>query len=261
MKRFAIAVCVALIALTASAQTHIRIHTSSGFTDVELADFDSITFITVDPGDHFNGHEYVDLGLPSGLLWSTLNVGAKKITDYGNYFAWGETAPKESYTWDTYKYCQGSNKTLTKYNCTSTYGSVDNKTTLEPMDDAASKNFGGDWRMPTNAEMEELFSAANVTWEWITIDNVYGYQGKSVRNGATIFLPAAGSMDGTSVNWSSDISGENAYGRYWASSLYTVNNVNFDGYFWWFNKNKAQSSGTYRCYGRPVRPVIEPEKK
>ncbi|MCQ2319676.1 MAG: hypothetical protein MJZ90_12290 [Bacteroidales bacterium] len=103
-------------------------------------------------------HEYVDLGLPSGLLWATCNVGADSPEDYGDYFAWGETETKSDYDWDTYKWCNGSYNTLTKYNTKSSYGTVDNKTTLELSDDAARANWGGSWRMPTEAEFQELIN-------------------------------------------------------------------------------------------------------
>ena len=94
-------------------------------------------------------HEWVDLGLTSGTLWATCNVGATAPEDYGDYFAWGETEPKEDYSWSTYKWCNGSYKTQTKYCTNSKYGTVDDKTELEPEDDAAFVNWGSTWRMPT----------------------------------------------------------------------------------------------------------------
>ena len=94
----------------------------------------------------YAGHEYVDLGL--SVKWATCNVGASKPEEYGDYFAWGETQPKSNYDWNTYKWCNGSNDTQTKYNTKSNYGTVDNKTTLDLSDDAACANWGGNWRMP-----------------------------------------------------------------------------------------------------------------
>lgn len=241
----------------ANAQTHMRIHTKTGATDILISDFDSITFMTPPPVDPLNGHEYVDLALPSGLMWATMNVGAQKNTDFGTYFAWGETSPKESYDWATYKYAKGTYKTLTKYNCSGSWGVIDGLTTLEPIDDAAVQNWGGDWRMATLEEMRELFNAENVEWTFTQVDDVWGYLGKSVRNQATIFLPSAGSIDNKDPLWNSDLSGENSYGRYWTASLYTTNNVNYDAFYYWFNKNKVDVSGTYRSSGRPVRAVIK----
>ncbi len=111
--------------------------------------------------DEYNGHDYVDLGLPSGLIWATCNVGAAKPEDYGDYFAWGETEPKDDYWWSTYKWCNGDWDKLTKY-CTDSYywdssssSSMDNKTVLDPEDDAAHVNWGGSWRMPTDEEWTE----------------------------------------------------------------------------------------------------------
>lgn len=258
MKKLFVIITLLTLTTGAGAQTHMRIHSTKGTTDVAISEFDSITFITKGAEDPFNGHAYVDLALPSGLLWATVNVGASQPIEYGHYFAWGETAPKENYTWDTYKF--GTQKALTKYNTYGAYGKVDGITTLEPQDDAATQQWGGNWRMPTNAEMEELFSADNVTWTWKEVEGTYGYYGVSTRNDATIFLPAAGSIDNNTVNWSSELKGNSAYGRYWTSSLYTINNVTYDAFYWWFNLNKPSPTGTYRSYGRTVRAVVAPTK-
>ena len=102
-----------------------------------------------DIDDTLDGHAYVDLGLPSGTLWATCNVGASSPEEYGDYFAWGETEPKNDYNWSTYKYCKGSSTTMTKYCTSSSYGTVDNKTELEPSDDAATVNWGSNWQMPS----------------------------------------------------------------------------------------------------------------
>ncbi len=153
----------------------------------------------------------VDLGLPSGTKWANMNVGATTETDYGDYFAWGEVAPKTNYSWSTYTWGTAYNA-LTKYNNDSFYGTVDNKTSLDPEDDAAHVNMGGTWRMPTAAEFQELID--NTTHEWVT-----NYKGSGVNgftftgNGNTIFLPAAGDRDDT------DLNGQGGYGRYWSSSL------------------------------------------
>ncbi|MBO5975390.1 MAG: hypothetical protein J6P95_06730, partial [Paludibacteraceae bacterium] len=101
-----------------------------------------------------NGFGYIDLGLPSGLKWATCNVGADSPEEYGDYFAWGETTSKTTYDWSTYKWCNGSYYTMTKYCDNSYYGIVDDKTVLDPEDDAAFVNMGGSWRMPTKAEQD-----------------------------------------------------------------------------------------------------------
>ena len=110
-------------------------------------------------------HEWVDLGLPSGTLWATCNVGANAPEEFGDYFAWGETAPKDYYDWDNYKWCNGNDSTLTKYCNDSTYGYngfVDNKVELDPEDDAAYVNWGPSWRMPTLNQTQELWQ--DCTW-------------------------------------------------------------------------------------------------
>lgn len=166
--------------------------------------------VTTGADPFMDGYEFVDLGLPSGLKWATCNVGAITPEGYGDYFAWGETTPKTNYSWSTYKYCQGSSSTMTKYCYYSGFGTVDNKTTLELADDAAHVNWGGAWRMPTKAEQDELRN--NCTWTWTTQNNVNGY-GVVGPNGNSIFLPAAGYRYNGSLNL------VDSDGYYWSSSL------------------------------------------
>ncbi|MCQ2242625.1 MAG: BACON domain-containing protein [Bacteroidaceae bacterium] len=156
-----------------------------------------------------NGHEYVDLGL--SVKWATCNIGASKPEDYGSYFAWGETSPKSYFDWSTYTLCKGSSSTMTKYCNESISGTVDNKTTLEPADDAAYKNWGGSWRMPTKAEQDEL--RTQCTWTWTSQSGVNGYKVTSKSNGNSIFLPAAG------CRYGGDLYDVGSYGSYWSSSL------------------------------------------
>ncbi len=195
------------------------------------------------------GHDYVDLGLPSGTKWATCNVGASKPTEYGDYFAWGETKPKEDYSIETYKWCKGSDDSMTKYCTKSSYGTVDNKDVLEAEDDAATANWGSAWRMPTRAEQEELLEGCD--WEWVEDFNgsgVNGQLGTSKKNGATIFLPAAGdrldadlfSVGSSGCYWSSSLS---EYYPYYASCLYFRGDI-----IVWRND--------YRGVGRSVRAVL-----
>ena len=137
-----------------------------------------------------NGYEWVDLGLPSGVKWATCNVGATKPEDYGKYFAWGETEPKLDYNWHTYKHCDGTSSTITKYN------SADNKIILESSDDAACVNWGVNWRMPTYGEYQEL--RAHCTWTRVTQNGVEGFKVSSKTNENSIFLPDAGIRRSTS---------------------------------------------------------------
>lgn len=153
-----------------------------------------------------NGHEYVDLGLTSGTLWATMNVGAMYPSDYGGYFAWGEVTEKSTYSWSTYKHCNGAENTLTKYNSDATYGSVDNKEVLDLSDDAARHNRGGSWCMPSQAHFGELYTEC--IWTWTTQNGVSGYLISSKKNANSIFLPAAGkrpkSGNECGYYWSSD---------------------------------------------------------
>ena len=154
-------------------------------------------------------HEYVDLGLPSGTLWATYNVGATAPEEYGYHFAWGETSPKTDYTEENYKWCNGSIYTLTKYNSRSEYGTVDLKHELDAEDDAAYVNWGPSWRMPTTAQQRELLYECN--WEWTTRNGVNGRLGTG-PNGNTIFLPAAGYCNGNVIEFAGTL------GVYWSSS-------------------------------------------
>ena len=185
----------------------------------------------------------VDLGLPSGTLWADRNVGADSPEAYGDYFAWGEVTPKSEYDWFTYKY--GSEYTLTKYCYNSSYGTVDNKTTLDLEDDAAYVNMGSEWRMPTYEELDEL--KTNCTWTWTTQNGVNGYK-VTGNNGNSIFLPAAGYRDSSGLYYV----GSN--GSYWSSSLYesTPNRA----YALYFGSVDCHWNYDNRYYGRAVRAVV-----
>ena len=198
------------------------------------------------------GYEYVDLGLPSGLKWAKCNIGAEKETDYGYYFQWGETTPDTNCTWATYEHCNRSETTLRKYNTSSSYGeNPDNTTTLETEDDAATQIMGGDWRMPTKDECQELID--NTTNEWITNYNGSAMNGEkftSKINGNTIFIPAAGGCDDGSVY---DVG---HYGLIWSSSLNAASpncawywEVGYDDY--------NMYNGEWRCLGYTVRGVFK----
>ena len=195
------------------------------------------------------GHEYVDLGLPSGTLWAMCNVGADSPEDYGDYYAWGETETKNTYSWSTYRWCNGSYDNLTKYNTVLSYGTVDNKTVLELSDDAAHVNCGGGWRMPTEAELRELED--NCTWTWTKQGGKNGYC-VTGPNGSSIFLPAAGYYNDGNLN----VAG--SYGGYWSSSLNTDYPSN--AYYLYFHSSDVRIRSSHRYYGRSVRPVLAPRK-
>ena len=195
-----------------------------------------------------NGHKFVDLGLPSGLLWATCNVGAATAADDGNYYAWGETEPQStnSYDWASYKYGSSSSN-LSKYN------SSDGKTVLDKEDDAAYVNWGSSCRMPTQEEFSELLNSDNCTWAWTSQttssgSSISGYKVTSTTNGNSIFLPASGYRNVSGLS-------NRGYGYCWSSTLYSYMGYACSLYFY---------SGLYaygnanRCYGLPVRPVAEP---
>ncbi len=205
-----------------------------------------------------NGHKFIDLGLPSGLLWAETNIGAETAYDDGNYYAWGETVPKSTYSEATYT-------TLGKYGYSDVYEEdaleytkytfTDGKTTLDLADDAAYVNWGSGCRMPTLSEMAELGDESNCTWAWVSRTNSAGetincYKVVSVKNGNIIYLPASGLRDGDGL------SGRGSNGYYWASTLngYDVSYacyLNFDSGY-----RNVHYYG-HRYYGFPVRPVAE----
>ena len=196
-----------------------------------------------------NGHKFVDLGLPSGLLWATCNVGAVTAADDGNYYAWGETDSKSYYDWSTYKYSTSSSN-LTKYNAT------DGKTTFDKEDDAAYVNWGVSCRMPTETEFTELLNSSNCTWTWTSMtasdgSSVKGYKVTSVTNGNSIFLPASGCRS------NGELYDHGLSGRYWSSSTLG----SYDSYhacLLYFNSSGYGQYGIGRCDGLTVRPVSEP---
>lgn len=211
--------------------------------------------VTVSDNESEVEHEYVDLGL--SVKWATCNVGAIMPQDYGYYYAWGETETKSSYNWSTYKWCNGSNNTLTKYCNKSNYGNdgfTDTLTVLTPEDDVAHEKWGGTWRMPTMDEQDELCN--NCTWTWYSsgnreFDGVAGYKVTSNIEGYTdrfIFLPAGGyRYDDTRLI---DVGGG---GYYWSSSHH-AGNPDFALHHI-FHSFGVGRSGSSRSHGLSVRPV------
>ena len=190
-----------------------------------------------------SSEEVVDLGLPSGLKWRGWNVGASKPEEYGNYYAWAETSPKSNYSSSNYKYPAtnlGDGMIVyAKYDSTPIHG--DGKTVLEAGDDAATANLGNGWRTPTFKDFKEL--RENCTWTWTSLNGVKGMQVKG-PNGKTIFLPAGGWYDKTTLN------NKTTYGSYWTATGDggTANAVDF------VNNDKDKAL-VPRCEGRSVRPV------
>ena len=218
-----------------------------GDGSIDVADVTEVVNIILNPDSDddtptMTTGEAIDLGL--SVKWASYNVGATAPEEYGGYYAWGETEEKSDYSWRNYKYCKGTNDTMTKYCTSSSDGTVDNKTTLEAGDDVASVKWGGNWRMPTTEEQQELIN--NCTWTWTTHNGVNGYR-VTGPNGNSIFLPAAG------YRYGSEAYDQGSSGYYWLSSLdsyysdYAFNLYFYSGYYNWFSY--------YRCHGRTVRPV------
>jgi hypothetical protein len=159
-----------------------------------------------------DGVEAVDLGL--SVKWANVNMGAKKSTDFGNYYAWGETKPKDYYSWDSYIWSRGNSPMLTKYSV------GDRKSQLTLADDAAHANWGGKWRMPTEAECEELANPDNCIWEWTTNNGINGYKVTSKKTGNSIFLPITGFRFYGKTQFRA------IYGYYWTSTVFTGNPKN-----------------------------------
>ena len=204
---------------------------------------------TTNDNNVFAGHEFVDLGL--SVKWATCNVGAEKPEDYGDYFAWGETSPKSEYIWLNLKYCtkgdDWENQKFLKYVTKRKYGPVDNRTTLELSDDAACANWGGSWRMPTNAEFQELIDKC--TWTRTTMNGKNGYKVVSKSNGNSIFLPAAGYRRGGTYLYSAGSGGD-----YWSSSLYE--GYSYLARYLGFSNGSHSTYSSDRCSGHSVRPVF-----
>lgn len=174
-------------------------------------------------GSDANGYQYVDLGL--SVKWATMNVGATSPEDYGNYYAWGETSTKTIYTNSNYNYSDNPS--------------------ISPLNkDAANVNWGGDWRMPTKEEQDEL--RTKCTWEWTTVNGVKGCKVTSKQNGKSIFLPAAG------VKTSSITTDARVYGDYWSSSKYN----SITGYVLIFSSSGPNSREFSRYLGLSVRAVL-----
>ncbi len=203
---------------------------------------------TFDDGDEY---AYVDLGLPSGTLWATMNVGASSPEEYGDFFAWGEVIPRNYFSADDYKWCSGwdtetqSLYGITKYCTSSFYGTIDNRLELEPEDDAATVNWGEKWRMPSIDQIKELINGC--TSSWTTVNGVNGRLFISKYNGVSLFFPAAGYRQ----YWKTYEAGTSA--SYWSRTL-SVNNSCADDMY--IDSNEISTGlGSYREIGQSVRAV------
>lgn len=218
-----------LVALFCSAAINaqgIKIHKNDGtILNILYTDIDSIVAYN-------NKYESVDLGL--SVKWATCNVGAESPEEYGDYFAWGEIFPKSEYTIEN---------SLT-YDKT-----IDKNISGDPAYDAATANWGGCWRMPTDEEMQELIN--NCKWEWITVNEVYGYKVTSKKNGNSIFLPAAGACEDALLYFNAE------RGYYWSSSPYGNGTGGVSDYLRFYSTHGPSVYWLKRFCGCSVRPVKE----
>ena len=203
--------------------------------------------------------EAVDLGIEMTrgdgttykLYWAKSNLSKDGLCtnpeDYGDCYCWGETSLKEEYSWPTYQFGISSIGPFSKYNTSSLYGPVDNKTVLDPEDDVAYVKLNGQWRMPTDEEWNALMNECD--WTWTTQNGVNGRLVKSKTNGNSIFLPAAGYRIDT------DLDDVGSHGFYWSSSLDT--DYPYGAWCVYFESNGVRRERFHRRYGHPVRPVCE----
>ena len=190
------------------------------------------------------------------LYWATSNLSSSGLCaqpeDYGDYYAWGEVESKEEYSWTNYKFRTSGdhydNIKFSKYNTKDSYGDVDNKTVLDPEDDAAHVILGGKWRMPTIEEWTELISQCK--WTQTTQNGVNGRL-VTASNGNSIFLPNGGYREFNGL-WSAGI-----LGMYWSPSI----SINSDSPVWGINyldgyDKEARLSSEWRYRGLSIRPVV-----
>lgn len=201
-----------------------------------------------------NGFGYVDLGLPSGTLWATCNVGANSPIEYGKYFAWGETDgyydnQEHYFDWGDYKYGYNDGSKFTKYNNRRKYGIVDSKLELELIDDAAHVNMGVVWKMPTTEQIDELVNKTEN--EWVDDYQGTGVAGQvfiSMKYDNTMFIPASGYRLNTSVY------GQGAIVGLWTSTL--DDDDPLFGFLGDFNSHNFNLGSIGRYYGYCVRGVL-----
>ena len=183
--------------------------------------------------------EAIDLGL--SVKWASFNLGATKPEEYGQYFAWGETATKDEYSWETYQWYDGDENHLTKYNAT------DQATLLNMDDDVVQQKLKGMWRVPSVGEWQELMEQC--TWNWTTRDGVAGYDVTSNLNGKFIFIPAAGYKIGNSIADSS------IFGRYWLGTCY-IEYMPDSAASGLIKSDIISWISSPRYMGLPIRPVM-----
>ena len=206
--------------------------------------------VTTKPGKE--GKEYAVVDLGTSVLWATCNIGATSPQQYGDYFAWGETQTKQTYTWQTYTLCEGEFSAIKKYVFENSYGTIDSKETLEPIDDAATQLMGDNWKIPSREDFVELNMRCN--YKCCKLNDVWGYLFTSKENGNSIFIPLSGMRDPEAIRFSSE------RGYYWSNKLYKGDDDNkktLNAYTLDLLKEKAPADNSFqsREIGLPIRPV------
>ena len=218
--------------------------------------------------DEIGEHQYVDLGLPSGTLWATRNIGAESVSDVGLYFAWGETigyggetfeasemvADRYYFNRDNYKWYNAETGIWTKYITDANYGPVDNKTELEPMDDAAYVNWGKNWRMPTKEQMAELINTEYTNISFKSRNGINGIEITSKASGhpGFIFLPLTGVRSSDLLKYTTELA------EYWTRSLIIDGGARVleaGQLFYRYSTSQLRMSSRTRYEGLPIRPV------
>ncbi len=270
------ALCLASIGIASYAATFMQVKTTDGkIIEFDVESVEEVSYVKKDipsSADTSSSLPYVDLGLPSGTLWASYNIGATKPEEYGDYFAWGETTTKKRYSWKTYEFAFSINDDLefiTKYNILGKYGEIDSLTTLLTEDDAAIANWGQEWRMPTSDEQKELCQECYKVWTYsykgTDVSGVIFYKAKNAADKGIdvlsydiptldydytdthIFFPAAG------YNGYEKVSDANETGTYWSSSVYDDSEAIVMGMA--RGKNPSRTISGARYLGLPIRAV------
>lgn len=242
---FVVVLCIAHLV---NAQLKLYVYENDGEVSAFVAsEVDSISFTApsdylIEPND-IDSFEYVDMGL--SVRWGTCNVGAATPEEYGYYFAWGEVETKDYYQLNNYRWASSVSGMILKYCTNSFLGNVDNKTQLEPEDDAAHVICEDMWRIPTEYEFNELIDNCSIAWT--SSNGVYGLEFVSNKNGNSIFIPAAGYYYDVEKDASS-------FGYYWTSSL-DINDSTKAKQFA-FNEDGHILSSSTRYFGQTIRPVL-----
>lgn len=287
-RRLQVAVMLLVLCTAASAQKVIIYESGGKTSEYKASEIDSIAFVNKTSTHGItDGHEWVDLGLPSGTLWATCNVGADSPEGWGDYFAWGETTGyhegKTNFRYVTYKWMQEGDwemdgqydesnlKFVNKYTFADGrtdccwYDSEgnfigDGMTELLPEDDVATVKWGANWQTPSNEQISELIDSKNTTSEWTTLNGVEGRLVKSLINGNTLFITAGGYRHGSNAVGQNNVNGIPYLGYFYSRSLHTVTTsttekASFYAEIIYFSKNNIYMSTGHRYRGLPVRPV------